>query len=187
MNTQRISNAADSPAWDPPQLRRALSTAQHRAKRGARRLNLSAADREDLRQDMLLAMLQRSRSFEPARGAWSTFVGLVARHVIADQARRVREQTQPMFLDLDVDAFPNGCSATQLDHSDQDMALALQRVADELPPQPQIILRHIGAEGDLPGAQQVSGMASATFYRSIADLRCWLRAAGLHPTHYGTR
>jgi len=186
MITQRIPNAAERPAWDPPQLRRALSTAQHRAARAARRLHLSAADREDLRQDMLVAMLQRSRSFDPARGAWSTFVGLVARHVIADQARTERGRTEPVFLVLDVDAFPNGCSATQQDHVDHDMALSLQRVGDELPSEPRTILRHIRAEGALPGAQQASGMASATFYRAVGDLRCWLRAAGLHPERYGT-
>lgn len=187
MITQRISSPADRPAWDPPQLRMALSTAKHRAARGARRLNLSAADREDLRQDMLLAMLQRSRNFDPARGAWSTFVGLVARHVIADQVRLERRRTQPVFLVLDVDAFPNGCSATQQEHIDHDIALCLERVGKELPHQPQIILRHIGAEGDLPGAQQASGMASATFYRAVADLRCWLRANGLHPERLGSR
>ncbi|MFZ4410507.1 MAG: sigma factor [Paracraurococcus sp.] len=181
MNTQRSQTAADSPAWDPPQLQRALSTAHHRAARGARRLHLSPADREDLRQDMLLAMVQRSRGYDPSRGAWSTFVGLVARHVVADHARRARTQTQPVFLALDVDDFPNGCSVTQQDHADQDMALALQRVADELPTEPQIMLRHLGAAGDLPGAQQVSGMASASFYRAVTDLRCWLRAAGLRP------
>jgi DNA-directed RNA polymerase specialized sigma24 family protein len=128
---------------------------------------------------MLLAMLLRGRSFDPARGAWSTFVGLVARHVVADHARRKR--TQPVFMALDVDAFPGGCSATQMDHVDHDMALCLQRVADELPPRPHIILRHLSAEGDVPGAQRASGMASASFYRAIVDLRCWLHAAGLRP------
>jgi hypothetical protein len=67
------------------------------------------------------------------------------------------------------------------------MAFAILRVADELPRQPQFILRHLGAEGDVPGAQQASGMASATFYRAVADLRCWLRAAGLHPERHGIR
>lgn len=187
MITQRTSIATNGHGWDPPQLRRALSTAHHRAVRGARRLKLCAADREDLRQDMLLAMLQRSPNFDPARGAWSTFVGLVARHVVADQARRARKQTQPVFVILDVDAFPNGRSATQLDRVDDDMALALQRVADELPPQPQTILRQIGAEGAVPAALQASGMASATFYRAVVDLRCWLRALGLSPQAHRTR
>jgi RNA polymerase sigma-70 factor (ECF subfamily) len=187
MITQRRLDVADSHGWDPPQLQRALSTAHHRAARGARRLKLCAADREDLRQDMLLAMLQRSSSFDPARGAWSTFVGLVARHVVADQARRARRQSEPVFVAIDLDSFPNGSSATQLDCADEDMALALLRVADELPRQPQCILRHLGAEGDVPGAQQASGMPSATFYRAVADLRCWLRAAGLHPERHGTR
>jgi DNA-directed RNA polymerase specialized sigma24 family protein len=181
MSTQRTDIAADRPAWDRHRLYQALSTARHRGSRGARRLQLSYADREDLRQDILLAIIERSRHFDPARGAWSTFVGLVARHVIADRAREQRERPEPIFLVLDLDGFPNGSSATQQDHVDHDMPLSLRRVADELPPAPQTILRQVGAAGDLPGAQRTSEMPSATFYRAVVDLRCWLRAAGLRP------
>ncbi len=181
MDTQRTSTPAHSPAWDPPRLRQALSAAQYRAKRGGRRLGLSAADREDLRQDMLVAMLQRGRHFDPERGAWSTFVGLVARHVVADQARIRRERPQPVFVSLDLDGFPSGCSATQQDDFDLTLALDLQRVAEDLPASPQSLLRLLGAEGDVPSAQRVSTQSRPTFYRSIADLRCWLHVSGLRP------
>lgn len=187
MITQRTSNPVDRPAWDQPQLRQALSTAQHRAARGSRRLQLSAPDREDLRQDILVAMLQRSRHFDPERGAWSTFVGFVARHVVADHARIQRDQPQPVFLPLEVDAFPNGCSATQQDHIDPCLELDLQRVAEELPTAPQSILRLLAAEGDVPSAQRASTQSRPTFYRSVADLRCWLHATGLRPRRGNAR
>lgn len=183
MSTQRKDIAADRPAWDRHRLHQALSTARHRGSRGARRLQLSSADREDLRQDILLAMIERARHFDPARGAWATFVGLVARNVVADRAREQRDRPQPAFLVLDLDRFPNGSSATQQDHVDYDMTLSLQRVANELPPTPQTILRQVGAAGELPDARRTSEMPSASFYRAIGDLRCWLRAAGLRPEH----
>ncbi|SDD06363.1 sigma factor [Belnapia rosea] len=181
MDTQRPSNAADSPAWDRPRLQQALSTARYRASRGGRRLGLAAADREDLCQDILVALLQRSRHFDPARGAWSTFVGLVARHVVADRARLQRERPQPVFLSLDLDGFPSGCSATQQDHIDPAVMLDLQRVAEDLPAAAQSLLRLLGAEGDVPSAQLASPQSRPTFYRSVADLRCWLHASGLRP------
>lgn len=187
MITQRPPTPADSPAWDRPRLQQALSAAGHRAARGGRRLGLSAADREDLRQDILVAMLQRSRHFDPARGAWSTFVGMVARHVVADQARLRRERQQPVFLSLELDEFPSGCSATQQDHLDPTLALDLQRVAEELPADPQSVLRLLGEEGDVPSAQRVSPQSRPTFYRSVADLRCWLHASGLRPLRDGAR
>lgn len=115
MSTQRIGIAVEGARWDPSQLRQALRAADHHAARGGRRLGLSRADRDDLRQDILLAMVLRGRHYDPARGAWSTFVGLLARNVVADHARAQRERIEPIFLPVDVDDFPNGCSVTRQD------------------------------------------------------------------------
>ncbi len=181
MTAQRFDIAQGAPPWDPARLRRALSTAHEQAKRGGRRLRLSRADCDDLRQDILLAMVLRCRHYDPARGAWSTFVGLLARNVVADHARAQRQRIEPILLPLDVDDFPNGCSATQQDHVDPTLSLDLERVAGELPAAPQAVLRLLGAEGDLPRAQRASTLSPASFYRSVADLRFWLRATGMQP------
>ena len=181
MNAQRAETLEFPNAWDSRRLQVALTTAHHHAQRGARRLHLSHADRDDLRQDIMLALLQRSAHYDPGKGAWSTFVTLIARHAIADRARTERNACAPCFVELDLDNLPAGCSATQQDHVDPDLPLDLDRTADELPSQPQALLRLIGKSGEVADAQRASGQPCASFYRGIADLRFWLLATGMQP------
>jgi hypothetical protein len=64
------------PTPEPPLDRRALhimmGTAAYHASRVARTMALSETDREDAEQDILLALIERRRFFDPARGAWSS-------------------------------------------------------------------------------------------------------------------
>lgn len=167
--------------WSSHQLQIALTAAHHHAQRGGRRLHLGSADRDDLRQDILLAMLQRRGQFDPARGAWSTFIGVVARHAVADRVRAEREKQSPTFVPLDVDDFPAGCSATQQDAVDPSLPLAIERAIEDLPAEPRALLQLIRQTGDVADAQRASAQSCASFYRGIADLRFWLLAAGLRP------
>ncbi len=172
--------------WDTETLEVVLAAARQEAARGVRRLGLTRADREDLQQDILIVLIERCRHFNPERATWAAYVGLVARHVIADRARALRETFQPAFEGLDIDAFPAGASVTQLDQEDADLALDLARVTNELPAAPQEMLRLLVATGDVGQAQHRSTLSTAGFYRALADLRCWLRASGLRP-HGGIR
>lgn len=172
---------AHGPGWDRAQLRVACKTAAHVAKRGARRLHLSHADRDDLQQDIMVALLQRCAHYDPRKGAWSTFVTLIARHAVADRARAERSTSVPCFVEIDLDDLPAGCSATQQDHVDPDLPLDLDRTATELPTQPQALLRLIGKSGEVADAQRASGQPCASFYRGVADLRFWLLANGMRP------
>ena len=176
-------DCADIPApiWDQEVLRIALRTAAHVAGKGARRLGLSRADREDLRQDILVVLIQRSRRYDPDRSAWSTFAALIARHVVADRAQAERQSDAPVFVPLEVDDFPVGCSITCQGADDPTLSLDLQRVAEELPQAPRSILRLLSAAGDVADAQRASCQPCASFYRSLADLRLWLRASGMRP------
>ncbi len=169
--------------WSSHQLQIALAAAHHHAQRGGRRLQLGQADRDDLRQDILVALLQRCGHFDPSRGAWSTFVGVVARHAVADRGRAEREAASPAFVPLDVDDFPAGCSATQQDAVDPNVPLAIERAVEDLPAEPRALLQLIHQTGDVADAQRASAQSCASFYRGIADLRFWLLAAGLRPPH----
>jgi DNA-directed RNA polymerase specialized sigma24 family protein len=181
VTTQPIDQTPGAQPWDAAQLRVALVTAHHIASRGGRRLHLSAVDREDLRQDILLALVERCHHFDPMRGAWSTFTNVLARHVVADRAQAARLAAEPEFVPADLDEFAAGSSATQQDRTDPSLSLDLQRVADELPAEPRTTLRLLGATGDVADAQRVSTQSSAAFYRAISDLRFWLRASGMRP------
>lgn len=186
MPAQRTDAPRQPPPWEAPELRVALATAAIQAARTARRQHLHRADRDDLRQDILVALLERRAQFDPARGAWSTFAGVVARSVVADQVR-VRQRQRITCLPLDLDQFPTGASATQQDCADADLTLDLRRVAAELPLQPAALLRLLATLGDVAAAQRTDARSCTAFYRAVADLRCWLRASGMRPAARGER
>jgi DNA-directed RNA polymerase specialized sigma24 family protein len=181
MTAQRPEMAGEGFRWDRPRLRHAMATARHHAARGTRRSSLGSVDREDFAQDILLAILQRSRHFDPRRGTWATFVDLVARHAVADRARQERARVRPDFVPIAIDLFPSGASATQQDHTDPILSLDLARIADTLPAGPQAILRLLGAAGDVASVARASALSQAAFYRAIVDLRFWLHVAGVRP------
>ncbi|WP_203072208.1 sigma factor [Falsiroseomonas ponticola] len=181
MTAQRADTSQNPPRLKTNELQVALATATAHAARGARRLRLTREDRDDLRQDILVALLERLAQFDPARGAWSTFMGVVARSVVADRVRESRQAMALACLSLDLDQFPEGVSVTRQDRSDAVVTLDLQRVAAELPQQPRKLLRLIVAMGDVAAAQHADARSSTTFYRALADLRCWLRASGMRP------
>lgn len=181
VTTQCNPHPPEPTAWDSRQIQAALSAAHHQAVRGARRLRLSRPDRDDLQQDILVAMLQRSRCFDPSKSAWSTFVGLVARHVIFDRMTSERSRRGTVLVPLELDQFQAGSSATLLGNGDPDASLDLDRVAGELPVAPQDLLRLIGVHGDVADAQRACPLSPAGFYRALNDLRFWLQAAGIRP------
>jgi RNA polymerase sigma-70 factor (ECF subfamily) len=181
MKTQQDCAAIAAPVWDQERLRIALVAAGYAAGKGARRLGLSRADREDLRQDILVVLIERGGQFDPSRSGWSTFAALLARHVVADRARAERESHAPIFVPLDLDNLPAGCSLTCQHCADPILSLDLQRIAAELPPAPQTTLRLLGAAGEVAEAQRASSRPRASFYRAVADLRFWLRASGMRP------
>lgn len=186
MQTTRDFRYQQASDWDAQTLGAALAAARQQAARGARRLGLARADREDLQQDILVVLIERCRHYDPERATWAAYAGLVARHVIADRARALRKTSQPEFEALDVDAFGAGASVTQIDEDDATLTLDLARVVAELPEAPQDMLRLLMATGDVAQAQHYSTLSTAGFYRALADLRCWLRASGLRP-HGGIR
>jgi RNA polymerase sigma-70 factor (ECF subfamily) len=181
MATQGPRHPHQPAGWDPDRIAASLAIAHRYAHRGSRRLRLSRADREDLRQDILLTMLERAARFDPERGRWDAFATLLAQHAVADRVRAHRRSPRPVFFDLDLDAFPAGASATQADAVDPDIALDFARVGDEIPTPSGHLLDLIRTTTDIADAQRRAQGSCAAFYRAIAELRCWLHAAGLRP------
>lgn len=182
MATQGPRNPTPPAGWNPDRIAASLAVAQRYARRGARRLHLSRSDRDDLQQDILLALLERSARFDPERARWDAFATLLARHVVADRVRVRRAGVHPEHVHLDIDAFPVGASATQRDEVDHDLRLDLDRVSADMPAPCGQLLRLICSTTDVADAQRQTGDSCAAFYRTIAELRCWLHAAGLRPT-----
>ena len=163
--------------WDDNRIRIAIATAEHLAQRAGRSRGLSQVDREDLRQDILLALVRRAGGYVAQRGAWSTYVKVLARHAIADHdsarwsASAVRHAGEPV---PDV-AEPVDLSQHLVLRLDLAGAVAV------LPPQFVSLIALIAEYGALADAQRASDLTLCAFYRQVADLRMWLRAAGLAP------
>ena len=84
-------------------------------------------------------------------------------------------------VDIDLDSFPAGASATQVEQIDPDVALDLARVSADMPAPSCELLDLICATADVAEAQRHARQSSAAFYRGLGELRCWLHAGGLRP------
>lgn len=184
---QGVKTANANGLWDSLHTAAALRTARHHAGRWAARHGRNPADRADLAQDILLAALDRSERFDPDRGAWTTFVDLIARHVVAGRCKA--ESHRPKLLAMDLAALDAAASAQAGASAWRDgdstaslYRLALRDVLEVLPEEPRETLALlILTDGDIAAACRASGCSSSSFYRAVADLRFWLRAVGLAP------
>ena len=166
-------------AWDKDHTRIALAVSRHHASRRGRRARLQAADREDLRQDALLALVARAHGFEGSQSGWVTFADLVVRHALFDRAASQQAATAHIVIGLALDDLPG--AASEDPSAGIVTGIDLERAWPALQPHLQRVLVLVAEEGSLADACRASAMPSTAFYRVIADLRLWLEAAGLGP------
>ncbi len=169
--------------WDHIQIRVALAAAHYHAARFTRQRRLATVDREDLAQDILLVILEAGPRFDATRASWATFVAMLARRAVIDRAR---QPATPEWVSLDSSASAAMLERLVAPDADPDLAVAFRRVEADLPPAPRAVLRRIIAHRDVAAARDAGATSPATFYRDLHDLRCWLRALGLHPTAPGS-
>ena len=175
---------------DGPMLRVVMAAAAYQARRIARTLRLSAEDRQDAEQQVLLALLERRRFFDVARGPWTPFIHRVARQAAqgiadgyADDRRRFNawsndsdepnDDAQDSFLESVIDpAAPTSNDILYV----QD----LHRFMTTLPAELRLVAGlTIMAEGEIAEAQRASGLSTSEFYRRLREIRYRLMAAGL--------
>lgn len=164
--------------WDQSQVRVALAAARCHAARFARQRRLAREDREDLIQDILLVILEAGPRFDATRASWATFVAVLARRAVIDRARR---PLSPECVSLDGQRAAGILRSIVAPQVDPDIAVAFGRVEADLPPAPRALLRRIILHRDVAAARDAGAVSSASFYRELHDLRCWLRALGVRP------
>lgn len=165
-------------AWDQSQLRVALDSARALAARFVRQRRLSRVDRDDLVQDILLALVEATARFDATRGSWATFVAVLARRAIIDRAR---QPNLPPHVSLDADEGRDVRRSLYADETDLDARLTLLGAAADLPDGPHALLCEILAHGDVVDAREAHAASPASFYRALQDLRFWLRVLGARP------
>jgi DNA-directed RNA polymerase specialized sigma24 family protein len=170
-------------------LRVATAAAAYQARRIARTLRLSPTDRQDAEQQVLLALLERRRFFDVARGPWTPFVHRVARQAaqgiadgFASELRRAggwsdevteSDEVQDSVLESVIDnAAPSANDILYV----QD----LHRFMTTLPAELRLVAGlTMMAEGEISEAQRASGLSTSEFYRRLREVRYRLMAAGL--------
>lgn len=176
-----------------------LATILHEADAAAarlrRRLRASAADLDDLRQDLLVDLIRRLPAFDATRGSIGVFAGLVLRNQasrIAARVARDRRRTGGQLMSLDEIDAGGRTLADRLSEADGLAAWHGHCFAVEAIVEARLDLaRALGtldrgerqlcaAVGDCRA--RVLGMrglgSRATIYRRLRDLRCALSALG---------
>ncbi|MGE3293533.1 MAG: sigma factor [Geminicoccaceae bacterium] len=166
-----------------------LGEAARLARRLAHRLGLAADHADDLRQELLLDLLERLARFDASRSPFTAFARLVMRHHAATLAERwIRELRQPVLPLVDGAQHPDDevdvVQDEGVDDPEFDNAVArvdLARTRAMLPP----ALRETCSALDVrePGEAAALYPASrATFYRRVADLRLELLTWDFQPS-----
>lgn len=168
-----------------------MAAAAYQARRVARTLKLSPADREDAEQEILLVLLERRRFFDPARGPWTPFAHRIARQAaqsVADALVAARK-VAAVSLDRPRDAAADGESVTAADAIADDAAvgeadildsISLQDFLATLPPALRCTAdAALAADGDLADAQRALGVSTSEFYRRLREVRYRLVSIGL--------
>ncbi len=164
--------------WDQGLIKTASDAAAHYTRRIARRSGLSPSDCDDLRQEILLALLARAHRYDQMRGATATYVKVLTRHAVADRARAAKSSS----LLIDAEARVPDIAVPMDQEQYLICRLDLRRTLSDLAPPLADIVALIAQHGSAAEAHRASALPLCTFYRRLAEVRMRLRAGGLAPT-----
>lgn len=176
-----------------------LSVVRVEAARLAGRYGFNVADRDDIRQELLLDWVVRCRRFDPARSSRRTFVYRIVRHRVAT----LRESQSAACRDYRLrgnclhdsqsvgnesislaDSFSADDCAGWLGRSARsccernELRIDVETVTATLPSELAAVVGLLGSENAIEAAKQMA-MPRATFYRRIGAIRAAFRSAGL--------
>ena len=178
---------------------RVIRNIRFKAKQLARRRAVPGMDADDLEQDLLLDLLQRSDRYDPARASFETFAEHVINHRIAtltSPTRRRRAELSMISLDAPVQCHDDEYEAVNLidlipasaalyggDMDEINSSVGLQRDVTRFRATLSSGLRRyadILAEEGASEAARIAGVHRSTIYVRLAEMRAAAIAAGLH-------
>jgi len=186
-----IDHETEPPDLDGPTLHIMMAAAAYQARRIARTLRLSPTDRQDAEQQLLLALLERRRFFDVARGPWTPFLHRVARQAAqgiadgyAEDRRRLSawsDETTDPDDDWDRDDVLESVIDPSAPSADDILYVqAMHRFMTTLPAELRSVAGlAITAEGEIAEAQRAAGLSTSEFYRRLREVRYRMMAAGL--------
>ena len=179
----------------------ALNATATRTYRTAVGFHLSSEDREDLRQDLILDLIEHEGLFDPTKGGVGTFTGVVSEHRTADFLNaRKKDRSRLVFCSGDEAAndpdspagavcFTDNVVPLWADDpdifSDRDTVHDLEIALAYMTTEQRSLFDLLESHQDLPSACKASGSSTATFYRRVDDLQMHLRMFGFR-SDYGS-
>jgi DNA-directed RNA polymerase specialized sigma24 family protein len=185
----------------PDFLSSVITAAEVRASSLRNAFRLSDSEFEDVKQTIVLGLLEQADRYDPAKGSVNTFTGVVSRHLAADISEKLTfDRTRTYFLPLNADEVDTDAANDPeinptieglLDRktleggidgdlfSDGAVLHDLLVACAYLSPSEVELINLLGLHRDLPSACQASGLSTATFYRRVNDLSMHLRMFGL--------
>jgi DNA-directed RNA polymerase specialized sigma24 family protein len=178
-----------------PHLPQLQSAADYHARRIVRSLHLPFCDFEDVRQDLLVGIIERMGRFDPDRASFATFLDLLARHGAHAVVRRLRRH-QRLFgpAPVSIDDQPLGSDEPPLREAltaersletrnafvDAGLAVDVARTVTALPVPLRFLCVLLTTEPS-SAVRRRSRLSRATFYRRLRDIRLHFLAEGLRP------
>jgi hypothetical protein len=200
MSSTATKHQASRSDISPRDLDVMMATAAAHARKLARSLKLSQAEREDAEQDILLMLLERWHYFDDARGSNIGFAIRIARQAAQVIADRVAAGWQTDLVSLEDPApwqdwgMDDAVTISEQvgDESLPDeaalvSALSLRGFTAALPTDLLVVVQAVfAADGDLPEAQKISTLSSSEFHRRLRELRYRLVCLELAPRSWLT-
>ena len=177
-----------------------MATAAAHARKLARSLKLSQAEREDAEQDILLMLLERWHYFDDVRGSNIGFAIRIARQAAQGIADRVAAGWQNDLVSLEDPApwqdwgMDDAVTISEQvgDESLPDeaalvSALSLRGFMTALPTDLLVVVKAVfAADGDIPEACRLTSLSSSEFHRRLRELRYRLVCLELAPRSWLT-
>ena len=177
-----------------------MATAAAHARKLARSLKLSQAEREDAEQDILLMLLERWHYFDDVRGSNIGFAIRIARQAAQGIADRVAAGWQTDLVSLEdpapwQDRGMDDAVTISEQVGDESLpdeaalvsALSLRGFMTALPTDLLIVVKAVfAADGDIPEACRLTSLSSSEFHRRLRELRYRLVCLELAPRSWLT-
>lgn len=162
----------------------------------AHKIGLSAEERQDVEQEILLKLLERECSYDASRSQPGTFTGLVSKHRAAELTKAIVHDRQHLYFGPpgedaanesesdSLDALANADSVVPLwgeitnGYEEVHAGRALDCAVSLMDDEQRALWRLLTEHRDLSEACKASELSKPTFYRKVADLQMHLRMFG---------